>query len=163
MKKILCFLATLLLLSLGLTSCGFSVPRPEIKYGEFNFSVTYEYGGDTKTISGVYVCEFDGIDLALDGGYHREWKGYIKDATTEDMITLGIAEDGSEVELNLCFNPDRFMGDYLETVEPFVAYLSVAIVREGLVFENDAEIIAETYGAKIINYEYDVPIENTFG
>ena len=161
-RKIIALLIVLML-TLTLASCALDVPRPEIKRGEFNFSVTYEYCGEIKTISGVYVCEYDGIDWVLDGGYHREWSGYIKDNTTEEFITLGIAEDGGEVELNLFFIPDRFMGDYyMEEEEPFSPCMSVRLFDEGLYFESDPEIIAETYGARIISYEYDEPIVNSF-
>ena len=163
MKKIICLLIALLIFSLGLTSCGLSVPRPEIKSGEFNFSVTYEYAGKTKTVSGVYVCEYDGVDWVLDGGYHREWKGYVKDGTTEECIVLGIAEDGGVVELNFGFDPDRFMGDEYYEDAPFAPYMTVRLEDdEGLAFENRVDYIYETYGARIINYEYDEPIENTF-
>jgi hypothetical protein len=164
MKKSSCILIVLLLLSLSLTSCGLSpTPRPEIKSGEFNFSFTYEYAGETKTVSGVYVCEYDGIDWVLDGGFHREWSGYIKGETTEENIILGTAEDGGVVEIYLAFDPDLFMGDSpWEDDEPFVPCLSVRLMNEGLYFESDPEILAETYGARIISYEYDEPIENTF-
>jgi hypothetical protein len=163
-KKSICILIVLVILLLSLTSCGLSsIPRPEIKSGEFNFSFTYEYAGEIKTVSGVYVCEYDGIDWVLDGGFHREWGGYIKGETTEENIILGTAEDGGVVEIYLAFDPDLFMGDSPGVDdEPFVPCLSVRLVNEGLYFESDAEILAETYGARIISYEYDEPIENTF-
>ena len=53
------------MLSALLAGCGLEVPRPEIKEGEFDFIVTYEYNGEIKTVSGVYVCEFSGISWAL--------------------------------------------------------------------------------------------------
>ena len=34
---------------------------------------------------------------------------------------------------------------------------------EELSIRNGADVIEETYGAKIISYTYDTPIENTFG
>ena len=164
MKKTICILIVLLLLSFGFTSCALSsTPRPEIKSGEFNFSFTYEYAGETKTVSGVYVCEYEGIDWVLDGGFHREWSGYIKGETTEENIILGTAEDGGVVEIYLAFDPDLFMGESpREDDEPFVPCLSVRLMNEGLYFESDPEILAETYGARIIDYTYDPPIENTF-
>lgn len=164
MKKILTLLIVVCIITCMLTGCGLDVPRPEIKTGEFDFSVTYEYGGEIKTISGVYVCEYDGIDWTPDGGYHREWTGYVKDGATEEVINLGTAEDGGIVELNLCFYPDHFMGDsYWEDDEPFAPCISVKIVDGvGLYFENDAELIDEAYGASIISYEYDEPIVNGF-
>ena len=99
MKKLLCALLLVLMLTVSFTSCGLIVERPEVKEEEFNFSVTYEINGETKTVSGVYVCEYDGIDRVLDGVNHREWKGYIKDGTIEEQIKLATAEDGGVVEL----------------------------------------------------------------
>lgn len=164
MKKLFGALIVVLLLSLCLTNCGLTVPRPQVKTGEFNFSVTYEYGGETQTISGVYVCEYNGIDWSLDGESHRDWIGYIKDGTTEECIKLATAENGGIVELNLHFTPGHFMGDpYYEGDEPFEPWITVRIEDdEGLFFENDANLIAENYGAKIIRYEYNEPIKNTF-
>lgn len=165
MKRKLGALILLLALVFTLASCGLNVPRPEVKEGEFNFSVTYEFNGETKTVSGVYVCEYDGIDRVLDGVDHREWKGYIKDGVTEECIVLATAENGGIVELNLHFFPEYFMGEECGVDEaPFEPSISVRLDNEeGLSFENDAELIYEVYGAKIISYEYDQPIENSFG
>ena len=38
-----------------------TVPKPEIKAGEFDFEFTYEVDGEIKNIEGTYVCKFDGI------------------------------------------------------------------------------------------------------
>lgn len=163
MKKILVVTAILMLMAFTFTSCGLAVPRPEIRRGEFDFSVTYELNGEIETVSGVYVCEYSGIDFALDGENHRDWKGYVKDGT-EESIKLATAKDGGVVELNLHFEPGRFMGDsYYESEEPFSPWITVRLYDEGLYFENDAELIAKSYGARIISYEYDEPIKNSFG
>ena len=55
-----------------------TVAKPEIKEGEFDFALTYEVDGENKVIEGTYVCEFDGINRAIDG-VGRRWNGYIKD------------------------------------------------------------------------------------
>ena len=164
MKRKWCILLGLLMLVRMLAGCGLDVPRPEIQTGEFNFSVTYEFNGEIKTMSGVYICEYDGIDWALDGGYYRVWKGYIKDGTTEEVIRLETATDGGIAELNLVFDPGHFMGDdYMDGAEPFEPSFTVRQENDdGLSFENRADHIAETYGARIISYEYDEPIKNTF-
>ena len=168
MKKSLCLLMVLLLFSLCLTSCGLSVPRPEIKSGEFNFSVTYEYAGEVKTVSGVYVCEFDGTDWVLDGGYHREWKGYIKGGDDDDQILLDTLDGGDEVILVLNLDPTYFMDDYnLELYGVPAPYIMIKDYTdhgdyEGLSFIHDADEVAELCGAKIVSYGYDEPIDNEF-
>ena len=164
MKKFLCVALTVLMLSALLAGCGLEVPRPEIKEGEFAFTVTYEYLGEMKTVSGVYVCEFNGTDWALDGGSHRDWKGYIRDGG-EDSIVIGIAEDGGKIELSYMLYPEYFMGDPETGGKEIPApMITVMIVDgEGMIIYNEADIIEERYGARIVSYEYAEPIENTFG
>ena len=164
MKKIFGIFTLIFVILSALTSCGITVPRPETKTGEFDFTVTYEYGGETVTVSGVYVCEYNGIDWAIDSGYYRDWVGYVK-GDKEDMIKLGTTEDGGTLQLVLDLYPEYFMGD-LETGynEDPTPYLSVTIIDgESVSIEHEADVIEEKYGAKIINYEYDEPIENSFG
>mgnify|MGYP003307886116 CR=1 FL=1 len=96
-----------------LTGCASTVPCPEIKEGEFNFSVTYDFNGEKKTVSGVYVCEYNGTIWALDGGIAETGKAIYKDGKIEDMIEIGTTEDGDRVELNLALYPEYFMGDFV--------------------------------------------------
>ena len=53
--------------------------EPTVKEGKFHFSVTYEVGGEVKTISSVYVCKFKEAGLWLDGDYVT-WESYIEDS-----------------------------------------------------------------------------------
>ena len=148
-----------------LSSCGFRVPRPEIKSGEFNYSVTYEYAGEIKTVSGVYECEYTGLYWSLEGGYHRGWSGHIKGGTADDFIVLDKINDGDEVILVLQLNPEYFMGDgYVELYglpEPSIRIYDY-MEDDALRVIHDADEVEEICGAKIISYEYDEPIENSF-
>ena len=155
----------MLLFALCLSGCGLTVPRPEVKEGEFNFSLTYEFNGEIRTVSGVYACKYNGTDWALDGGSHRDWEGYIKGGEIGEMIEIGTTADGGTVNLNLAFYPEYFMDDP-ETggKEKPIPWLSVTHSDgEGMRIQHDADVIEETYGARIIRYEYDEPIQNTFG
>ena len=69
MKRIVGILVICIMLLSLLTSCGLDVPKPAIKSGEFDFSITYEFGGETNTVSGVYACKYAGLGFALDGGF----------------------------------------------------------------------------------------------
>ena len=147
-----------------LTGCGLRVPRPEVKEGRFNFSITYEWKGETTTLNGVYVCEFAGIDWALDGGYHREWSHSVEGDVNDTLITVGTTDDGGTLELRLDFYPEYFMSDphwsWLGAPEP---NLSVKLVDdEGMRYVNDKDDIAKDYDAKIVTYAFDEPIENSF-
>ena len=77
MKRIFSSAILIVLIVAIFTSCGLQVPRPETQSGEFKYSVTYEYNGEVNTVSGIYVCEYAGLSWALDGGYSRDWSGYI--------------------------------------------------------------------------------------
>ncbi|MBO5089618.1 MAG: hypothetical protein J6C27_01735 [Clostridia bacterium] len=50
MKKIFVAIIAFLLLSIGLTSCGSGVPRPEVKEGRFNITVINHHEGLRKPI-----------------------------------------------------------------------------------------------------------------
>lgn len=168
MKRKLGFFVLALMLVSMLSGCGLTVPRPEIKNGEFDFLVTYEYKGETKTVSGVYVCKYAGTSWALDGGSHRDWEGYIKGGEIEEQTVLDTYEDGDELILVIELAPEYFMGDYYEELygKP-VPYVMIADYTdygdyEGLGFIHEPEAVEAICGARIISYEYDEPIVNTF-
>jgi hypothetical protein len=50
--------------------------KPAVSEGEFPFSITYEYLGETKTISGVCSCEFEG-SRTISRQHDRFWNGEI--------------------------------------------------------------------------------------
>ena len=164
MKKIISTLALLLLLSICMTSCGLTVPRPAVKEGQFNFSVTYTMNGETKTVSGVYACEYDGTSWALDSGSHRDWSGYIVGGMKMEL-EIGTTEDGGTVILDLGLYPDYFMGEDVVGVMDVPAPKLVISYPEGedgvSVVMDEAEI-EEIFGYKIVSYEYAAPIANTF-
>ena len=168
MKKLLSVLALLLILSLGLTSCGLTVPRPEIKKGEFNFSITYEVYGEEKTFSAVYVCEFDGTSWSLDGGYSRDWKAWTEGDYTGETYSaiVGTTEDGGSIILFFGIYPEYFMNDQTGdrgVPEPSI-YVAYPENEHGeIAIVNIPEEVEALCGAKIISSSYDAPIENTFG
>lgn len=53
-------------------------PEPQITYGEFPFSITYEVDGEIKIYEDTLVCEFDGFKHYGTGGVRREWKSHLK-------------------------------------------------------------------------------------
>ena len=165
MKKSLCLFILTVLLTLSLTGCGISVPRPKVKTAEFDFSVTYEYGGEAHTISGVYVCEYVGLSWSLDGGYSRDWSGYIKGGDYNDHFLIDTIDDGDEVILSLNFYPTYFMGDHNFNIHgvPAPCIMIYDTTDEGgLRVLYDEKDVEEICGAKIISYKYGDPIENSF-
>ena len=159
MKKLFCIFALILLLSTCLTSCEVK-PAPKIKEGRFNFSVTYEEWGEAKTVSGVFVCEYDGVnwwDINRDS--YANWKeSYEGDIQDGGIIPVCNTDDGGEIFISLLMYPEYFMGD-----PEYANY--TPLIRAELWYPDeqtdDIERIAE-HGVKLISYEYDEPIENSY-
>ncbi len=163
MKKSICILIVLFLLPLSLTSCGLNVPRPEVKDGEFDVSVTYEVNGEIKTLDLVYICEYDGVDLTLEGTSYRAWRGHFDGYEDGDIIPVLETEDG-KVALCVLIYPEYFMGepDYASDFYPHVL-TNYIYYEDGVeMIDDDQELIAEEYGVRVIGCEYSEPIENSF-
>ena len=163
MKKIICLFIALLLFSFALTSCGLTMPRPEVKEGEFDVSVTYEVGGETKTLDLVYVCDYDGVKMSLEGTRYRAWNGHFEGYEDGDVIEVTKTDDRSRIVLSFLIYAEYFMGE-----PDFVGFYPEA-KTERIYFEDgiemidyDDELIAEDYGVRIISINYDEPIKNTF-
>ena len=159
MKKLFCIFALILLLSTCLTSCEVE-PALKIKEGRFNFSVTYEEWGEAKTVSGVYVCEYDGVNWwDINADPYANWKeSYEGDIQDDGIIPICNTDDGGEIFISLLMYPEYFMGDPKHAE-------STPIVRAEIFYDDrqidDADVIAE-YGVKLIDCKYDKPIENTY-
>ena len=153
-------------------------PVPTVKEGEFNFSVTYEVDGEQETLSSVYVCEFQESGWELDGWYIH-WNEYIEDRELENRfeetrgyLLLKTIDDG-EIYLDLNLSARYFMSDprfdaHANTDEPivirprlFIEYSESKYDEIGEAYSEDATVL-EGYGVKLIRYEYDAPIENTY-
>lgn len=164
MKRFLSALLLTVMFACMLTGCGWTVPRPKIKKAEFHFSVTYEFNAEVKTVSGVYVCEYDGTSWTLDGGSHRKWVGHIQDGNVEDTIEIGTTEDGGTAKLVLALYPDYLMGDFKDIYQDAPKpYISVTLEDDaGMRIIHEPDDVEAYCGAKIISYEYPEPIENSF-
>ena len=169
MKKALCTLLAAALIVM-LAGCGLQVPRPEIKNGRFNFSVTYEIKGETNTFSAVYVCEFNGTNWSFDGGYSRDWDIHVEgDYEGDDYSAiLGKVDDGGSIYLHFGLYPEYFMGDpeYADhTPDAWVSVIYYAYRDKYSATYNDIIDDPETvagYGARLLSLECDQPIENSF-
>ena len=141
-----------------------SATKPEIKEGEFDFILTYEVDGKIETIEGTYVCKFEKVEYYLDG-IDREWSGYIKGHENSTIYALKTTDEGViKVELDVC--PEFFMSDpfYKSNInaderkpEPYL-YI-------GSIGDDEYEYKLNSYegdDVKIISFEYDEPIKNTY-
>ena len=162
MKKSICILLVLLLVSLSLTSCGLTVPRPEVKTGEFDVAITYEMNGEVKTLDLVYVCEYDRIAWTLEGTCYRAWNGNFVGYDDGDVIPV-LETEGGKVALCVLIYPEYFMGepDY-DDFSPVVLTNYIYYEEGNEMIIDDQELIAAEYGVKIIGCEYSEPIKNSF-
>ena len=97
MKKILSVLILTLAVSICLTGCGLTIPRPDVKEGEFDVSVTYEVNGEVKTLDLVYICEYGGIGWTLEGTSYRAWNGHFDGYEDGDVIPVLDIENGGKI------------------------------------------------------------------
>ena len=132
---------------------------PTVTEQDFEYSVTYKLGGETKTISGVYSCRFDGFGNGsidpLDRYYTGEFT--VNGVTTLNRGHTVATADGFTLEIITLFNDGYLMGDYEASHE---APWFEAIDEEGIQYEG--EDIPDVFDAEIISWEYPTPIENSF-
>ena len=149
-------------LILAIASCFFTgiVKEPTIMEHEFDYSVTYRIGSETKTYEGTFRCSFVGHDrhddptLRLYDGVHT------KDGNELGALWLTVAQK-EDVELMMAVDLDAayLMGDpdKYEYVHGNTDPYFEAIDAEGYSVE-----VSEKFDAEIISWEYPEPIENTF-
>ena len=67
-------------------------PKPEIKYGEFDFKLVYEISGEIRTVEDTIVCEFDGFNIDEGRGKTRRWKEYFKNEQNNELYAYRIED-----------------------------------------------------------------------
>ena len=145
-------------------------PKPEIIYGEFPISVTYELNGETKVIEDTIICEFDGFESHGTAGKYRKWKSRLKSGN--EYITLIKGNDGNVTfEIRLSYgSPNYYMGDLRynsrETYKKMLFNKELNYtqwendVQTGKILTEDETL--EKYKLKIIDVQYSLPIQNGF-
>ena len=138
--------------------------KPKVSQAEFPFSITYEYKGETNTLSGVFVCEYSGSDT-IHGEHDRYWIGESKYDNPENVEDVHIVEQNDEMQILLAVHENMyagyFMGDplyksyYAEYglagVEPYIEYQDSK--NEISLDEENKEEILKSIGFKIVDYE----------
>ena len=147
--------------------------KPEVLTGEFPFSITYEYKGETNTLSGVLACEYSG-SATIHGEHNRYWNQetiYHNPNHVENPIVI---EQNDELQTTLAVQEHMyagyFMGDPLhenyyaaygyEGPEPYVEYYDYK--NDIYLDDENRDEILESIGFKIIDFTYAEPIENSF-
>ena len=166
MKRKIGALILALSLVFMLAGCAaFTMPRPEVKEGSFEFSVTYELNGEVTTVEDTYFCEYKGVSATLEGSFYRAWEGHFDGGMAGDTIKICDTDDGGEIILSFLIYPEYFMGepDYVENFTPIYELAVYYYDEEGHIIDssNDEDVLAG-FGARVLAFEYGEPIENSF-
>lgn len=164
-------LPAVLLVGLLIAYAAFSVifcynTKPAVSEGEFSFSITYEYLGETKTISGVYVCKFHGSETIF-REHNRYWDGEVVYTEgdcivhKEEMKTLAV-QPGLEAGYFMGdpLHRDHYQVYGLEGPEPHAEYYDYKNEISITDYDQDEELAA--IGFRFIDFSYAQPIENSF-
>lgn len=166
MKSKKLFLPTIILAVSVLAICVYSIVssiavKPTVTKGEFPFSITYEFNGETVTINDVYKAYYDKNDGYADTK-SRIYLGEIGDTGEDNTIYTIKKDETGRIELWTHFYPDYLMGD------PEYDYFDDEAFEPGIYYydkdENefcDKETLS-AQGVKLISFEYPTPIENSF-
>lgn len=148
--------------------------KPKVTEGEFPFSITYEYKGETKTLSGVFECKF------FDSGtifreHYRYWNGETKfDGPVNADMNPNVVDGNAELQTTLTVHENMeagyFMGDPLykdyyqeyglDGIEPYIEYYDYK--NNTYLDEENKDEVLESIGFRLIDFTYAEPIENSF-
>lgn len=142
-------------------------PRPEITYGEFPFRIEYEVYGERIVVEDTIICEFNGFtSISCDNQTkYRRWKTSFASGRAMPLGggTVAYLEVDSANKIYLYLGgPRYYMGDDFGGLPDCSAdkYIknSGGYSLKG-VSQNE---LLNTYGIKVISYEFSEPIVNSF-
>ena len=147
--------------------------KPNVSTGEFPFSITYEYKGETNTLSGVFMCEYSGSNT-IHAEHNRYWNQETIYHNPNYVENPMVIEQNDELQTTLAVQMDMyagyFMGDPLhenyyteqgcEGPEPYVEYYDYK--NDIYLDDENRDEVLESIGFKIVDFTYAEPIENSF-
>ena len=167
------FLAVTIIAYIAATVIFCYTTKPEITKGEFPFSITYEYKGETRTLSGVMKSEYSS-SYTIQGEHRRIWHQDVVYDNPENRENPFVVEQNDELQTTLSVYENMqagyFMGDplhkdYYESLgydgpQPHVTYYDYK--NEIFMEEANQDEVLESIGFKIIDFTYAEPVENSF-
>ena len=139
--------------------------KPKVLTAEFPFSITYEYKGQTNTLSGVLECEFAGSNT-IHAQHHRYWNQETIYHNPNNVENPFVIEQNDTLQTILTIHENMsagyFMGDPL-----YANYYNYEEPKPSVEYDDAKNDIyldenLDTIGFKIIDYIYAKPIENSF-
>ena len=140
--------------------------KPAVPEGEFPFSITYEYLGETKTIAGVYACKYHGSQTIFKE-HNRYWEGEIIYTEGDYMVHR---EEMKTLAVQPHMEAGYFMGDPLyrdhyqiyglEGPKPYAEYYDYENDIAFADYNQDEELAS--IGFRFVDFSFGEPIENSF-
>ena len=173
MSLTMVFLAVTIIVYMAASVMFCYTTKPKISNGEFPFAITYEYKGETKTLSGVLKATYSGSNT-IHGEHHRYWNEEIIYDNSENVENPFIVDQNEELQTTLSVHENMYAGyfmgdplykDYytaygLDGVEPYVEYYDYK--NDIFLDDENKNEILESIGFKIIDFTYAEPMENSF-
>ncbi len=143
-------------------------PAPQIKYGEFPFTITYEINNEVQVYKDAVICEYEGIESWGTAGKYRKWSRNLKSGN-EHIVILKSKENGKSFEIYVPVPglAEYYMGDFdkrsREECENGMKDDRYLGYKQGEIDHSiTKEEALEKYNVKVINIECSPPIENKF-
>ena len=137
-----------------------SPAKPQIEYGEFDYTLVYSISGEETRADGTLVFEYEGVSKNLNG-VSNEWKAYIK-GSEEASIVVSENETG-KVYLYLPADARYYMDDpqfelagLQPREKPWFIYEDNALTSSS---EDEERALA---GLEIVEWQIEGPIENIY-
>ena len=142
-------------------------PEPQITYGEFPFTITYEVDNEIFTYNDVVICEYEGVESWGTAGKRRKWSRKLKSGN--EYITLlrsKTSEETFEIYEAIPGLPEYYMGDFQKSRAEYEHnmkdYRYLGYKQNDIDHSITKEEAWEKYRIKIINIECSLPIENKY-
>lgn len=130
---------------------------PTITKHDFPYSVTYTLDGETKTLEGVYTCEFKNFGNDVERIYEGS---FVVDGVQIPSRRHVIAEkDGWSLCIVIIFSDRNLMGDAGDGDAHYDPYLSVVDAEDSEYYLEEKPGLFE---AELVEWTYPESVENTF-
>ena len=160
MKTLFVIFAVGLLMAITASLLTGIVKAPVITQHDFNFAVTYQLDGETKTLNGVYRCCFQGNGTGDEPQERYYGSEHLSNPSEEHPSEYTIAQkDDLELCIVTYFSDRCLMGDADGRTFSFEPYLA-AFDRDRTEY-TDEETLSR-FDAEILDWVSPEPIANSF-
>lgn len=142
-------------------------PEPQITYGEFPFTITYEVNNEIITYKDVVICEYEGIVSWGTAGKRRKWSRKLKSGNKHIVLLRSETSEATfEIYEAIPGLPEYYMGDFRKSRAEYEHnmkdYRYLGYKQNDIDHTITKEEAWEKYGVRIISIECSLPIENKF-